>query len=164
MRANGMSARMKRQGATDTALNEALQSQAAVQRARQFNYFTTVKGAAKSYALPASVTNTRDWSPKAGDDGVPKVGRLFRTADFPEFEKDTDFPIPVSFLNPLYRTHSDIPSHAVRQEKGDDRYSEEILAALQQHIEDKFKVSLSPQEIKDTLVDDVESDSDGDFR
>ena len=164
IRAKGMRVWMKRPGPTDIGLNEATQSQGAVQRARQHNYFATVKGAAKSYAMIAGVSNTRDWSPKAGDDGVPKVGRLFRTADFPKFEKDTDFPIPVSFLNPLYRTRSDIPAHAVRQEKGDDRYSEEILTALQKHIEDKFKVSLSLQEIKGSLVDDVESDSDDEFR
>ncbi|MEE3662242.1 hypothetical protein V2I52_09895 [Brenneria sp. g21c3] len=164
IRANGMNTRLKRPGATDTALNDAPQSQSAVHRARQYNYFTTIKGAAKSYALPACVTNTRDWTRKSGDDGIPKIARLFKTADFPPAEKDTDFPIPIAFINPLYRTSDNIPPHAVRQAQGDGRYSEAILTAIQKRIEDKFNASLSLQQIESILINGAESDSDDDFR
>lgn len=164
IRANGMSTRLKTAGSVGSALNTAAQDPDVVQRSREHNYVASIKAPSTTYAWAASVTNMRDWTRREGDDGVPRMARLFKTSDLPGLEKDPDFPIPVSFLNPLYRTREDIPAHAVRGQRGANRYSEEILTAMQKHIEDKYKVSLSHQDIERALLDDVESDSDDDFR
>lgn len=164
IRSHGMRARLKRAGATDTALGEAEQLPEAVERARAYNYVTTVHAAARSYAIPASVTSTRTWEPKLGDDGVPRLVRIFKTADFPLLEKDSDFPLAfASFLNPLYRTAADIPAHAVRQfGRGSARYSRQIVSALRDQMQSKYKFSASVEQVRQCLSD-VESDSDDDF-
>lgn len=130
------------------------------ERSRKYNYFIKWKFMADGYAKAASATNIKDWSKRDGAAGVSKTARLFETSDFPKFEHDADGP----FFLPSYRTREDIPLHTIRQAKGANRYSEEILASLQKHIEGKFKVSLSLEEIERALVDDgAESDSDDDF-
>lgn len=160
IQANGMSTRLKAGGTMETGNNTAKLASGYAERSRAHNYFIKWKGMTNVYATYASASNVRDWSRREGAAGVLKAARLFKTSDFPEFEHDSDGP---SFL-PSYRTRSDIPRHAIRQEKGPNRYGEEILTALQEYIQDKFKASLSLEEIEKALIDDgVESDSDDDF-
>ena len=161
MQAKGMSTRLKSGGTMETGSNTAELAPGYAERAREHNYFIKWKSmATKVYATSASVTNVKDWTKREGAAGVPKAARVFKTSDFPEFEHDSDGP----FFLPSYRTRDDIPAHAIRQEKGANRYSEEILTALQKHIEDKHSVSLSLEEIEKALIDDgAESDSDDDF-
>lgn len=165
IRSHGMRVRLKRGGLVEIGLAESPnQPPEAIQRARRYNYLATICSAAKSYAILASVTSTLTREPKPGEDGVPRLVRIFKTADFPLLEKDSDFPLAfASFLNPLYRTAADIPAHAVRQfGRGSARYSRQIVSALRDQMQSKYKFSASVEQVRQCLSD-VESDSDDDF-
>lgn len=147
---------MKKQGATVGFYgSDLVKRMPLAHRARQYHYFTSEKHFAAQYAN-RSAKPLRD-PQKSGADAVPKLARLFYVRGLTKM-KDWD----AAPKDRAYRTRSDIPRHAVRQEKGADRYSEEILTGLQERIEQKFNVSLSTSEIERTLLNDVESDSDND--
>lgn len=159
IQSEGMSTRLKKQGATVGAFGtEGPKNKKFVQRARQHNFVAAEKEIAAEYA---NLTSNPIRGPRtSGADAVPKLARIFRTPDFPRIEKDLDHS---ARKHGVYRTRDDIPAHSVRQGKGANRYSEEILTALQKRMEHKFNVSLSLGEIEKTLLDGAESDSSEDF-
>ena len=160
IRANGMSTRLRSERLVESATDIEDISSREAQGARHHNYFIKWKIVAEFYGKNASKTSPHIPPTRAGNTGVPKIVRLFQTSDFPRFEHDPNGPSYV----PAYRTSDDIPAHSIRQAKGANRYSEEILTALQEYIENKFRVSLSLNEIEKALVDDgIESDSGDDF-
>ncbi len=160
IQSNGMSTALKNQGATVSSYGEDRAKNSKPGRnARTHNFITKDKNWAMMYAN-ANTTDVRYGPRKSGADAVPKLARLFRTSSFPRIEKDPDSRPPFQDLS--YRTRADIPRHSIRQEKGANRYSEEILAALQKNIIHHFRMPLSTREIERVLLNDVESDSDKD--
>ena len=161
IQSEGMSTRLKKQGATVGVFGKAKAKNTQFQfgqRARQYNFIAGKKEVAAEYA---DLTSNPIRGPRtSGADAVPKLARIFCTPDFPRIEIDLDHNAPQHLA---YRTRDDIPPHSVRQGKGANRYSEEILTALQKKIEHKFNVPLRLDEIERTLLDGAESDSDEDF-
>ncbi len=160
IQSNGMSTRLKNQGATVSSYGEDFTRNSEVgQDAHQHHFITKYKNWAMMFAN-ANTTDARNGSRKSGADAIPKLARLFLTSGFPRIEQDPDSRPPFQDLS--YRTRDDIPRHSIRQGKGAERYSEEILTALQKNIDRRFMEALSTREIERVLLDDVESDSDKD--
>ena len=141
IQSNGMSTRLKNQGATVSSYGEDFTRNSEVgQDAHQHHFITKYKNWAMMFAN-ANTTDARNGSRKSGADAIPKLARLFLTSGFPRIEQDPDSRPPFQDLS--YRTRDDIPRHSIRQGKGAERYSEEILTALQKNIDRRFMGALS---------------------